>query len=104
MSTAATDNSATSVTSAPAATDTRGARKRVIGKVVSDKMTKSIVVQVTDQVRHPMYGKFIKRNQKFHAHDETNDAKTGDTVELIETRPLSKTKRWRLVKVITRAI
>jgi len=93
-------------TSAPAApaVDTRGARKRVVGIVVSDKMTKSIVVQVTDHVRHPMYGKFVKRNQKFHAHDEKNDAKTGDTVELIETRPLSKTKRWRLVKVVTRAV
>lgn len=95
--------------SAPAAptaaetADTRADRKRVIGIVVSDKMAKSIVVQVTDHVRHAMYGKFVKRNQKFHAHDEKNDAKTGDTVEIIETRPLSKTKRWRLVKVVTRA-
>ncbi len=98
----------TSAPVAPAAaiadtTDKRADRKRVIGIVVSDKMTKSIVVQVTDHVRHAMYGKFVKRNQKFHVHDEKNDAKTGDTVEIIETRPLSKTKRWRLVKVVTRA-
>ena len=84
--------------------DLRGDRKRVIGVVVSDKMAKTRVVAVTEQYRHPMYGKYLKRTQKFHIHDEANDSKTGDKVLIIETRPLSKTKRWRLMKVLERAV
>lgn len=84
--------------------DNRGERKRVIGVVVSDKMTKTRVVAVTEQYRHPMYGKYLKRTQKFHIHDEKNDSKTGDKVLIIETRPLSKTKRWRLMKVLERSV
>jgi len=84
--------------------DLRGDRKRVIGVVVSDKMAKTRVVAVTEQYRHPMYGKYLKRTQKFHIHDETNDSKAGDKVLIIETRPLSKTKRWRLMKVLERAV
>ncbi len=82
----------------------RGDRKRVVGVVISDKMTKTRVVAVTEQYRHPMYGKYLKRTQKFHIHDEANDSKTGDKVLIIETRPLSKTKRWRLMKVLERAV
>ncbi|MBA3700599.1 MAG: 30S ribosomal protein S17 [Planctomycetes bacterium] len=84
--------------------DNRGERKRVIGVVVSDKMAKTRVVAVTEQYRHPMYGKYLKRTQKFHIHDETNDSKAGDKVLIIETRPLSKTKRWRLMKVLERSV
>jgi small subunit ribosomal protein S17 len=84
--------------------DNRGDRKRVIGVVVSDKMLKTRVVEVTEHYRHPMYGKYLKRTQKFHIHDETNDSKSGDKVLIIETRPLSKTKRWRLMKVLERAV
>lgn len=93
-----------SATSSTATPDQRGNRKRVIGLVVSDKMDKTRVVAVTEQYRHPMYGKYIKRTQKFHVHDEKNDSKTGDTVRIVETRPLSKTKRWRLMQVLTRAV
>lgn len=89
-------------TSAPNAE--RGNRKRVIGMVVSDKMQKTRVVAVTRLYQHPLYGKFLKRTQKFHVHDEKNDAKEGDKVLIIETRPLSKTKRWRLMKVLERAV
>ncbi len=82
----------------------RGSRKRVIGLVISDKMQKTRVVSVTEQYRHEMYGKYVKRTLKFHVHDETNDSKTGDKVMIIETRPLSATKRWRLMKVLERAV
>lgn len=82
----------------------RGNRKRVIGIVSSAKMDKTRVVAVTELYRHPKYGKFIKRTQKFHVHDEANSAKEGDTVLIIETRPLSATKRWRLMQVIERAV
>lgn len=82
----------------------RGNRKRVVGVVVSDKMTKTRVVQVVEHYKHTVYGKYVKRTQKFHVHDEKNDAKTGDKVLIIETRPLSKTKRWRLMQVLERAI
>lgn len=82
----------------------RGSRKRVIGYVVSDKMSKTRVVQVDEHYKHPMYGKFLRRTNKFHVHDEQNDSKAGDKVQIIETRPLSKTKRWRLMKVLERAI
>ena len=85
-------------------TDERGDRKRVIGVVVSDKMLKTRVVSVTEHYQHPVYGKYLKRTLKFHIHDEKNDSKTGDKVLIVETRPLSKTKRWRLMKVLERAV
>ena len=81
----------------------RGARKFRVGLVVSDKMDKTITVAIERQVKHPIYGKFIKQTTKLKAHDETNDANAGDTVRIQETRPLSKTKRWRLVEVVERA-
>jgi small subunit ribosomal protein S17 len=81
----------------------RANRKTRIGKVVSDKMDKTIVVAVETKVRHPLYGKYIKRTTKFKAHDEANEAKLNDRVMIMETRPLSKDKRWRLVKIIEEA-
>lgn len=77
-------------------------RKRMTGVVVSDKMEKTIVVQVNRIVQHPVYKKYIRRRAKFKAHDETNIARTGDKVEIVLSRPLSKTKRWRLSKVLER--
>ena len=85
------------------ATQERGARKFRIGLVVSDKMDKTITIAIERQVKHPIYGKFIKQTTKLKAHDETNDAGIGDTVRIQETRPYSKTKRWRLVEVVERA-
>jgi small subunit ribosomal protein S17 len=81
----------------------RNLRKERIGIVTSDKMNKSIVVTVERRVMHPKYGKFVKRSSTFMAHDENRDAKVGDTVKIVETRPLSKLKRWRLVEVMERA-
>ena len=81
----------------------RNLRKERIGKVASDKMDKSIVVSVERKVKHPKYGKFVKKTTKFVAHDENNDCHEGDTVKIMETRPLSKSKNWRLVEVIERA-
>ena len=81
----------------------RNLRKTRIGKVVSNKMQKTIVVAVRDNVRHPLYNKIVKKTYKLKAHDENNDAKIGDTVKVMETRPLSKDKRWRLVEVMERA-
>ena len=81
----------------------RNLRKERIGKVVSDKMEKSIVVEVERKIKHPIYGKFVKKSKKFTAHDEQNDCKSGDIVRISETRPLSKTKRWRLVEILERA-
>jgi small subunit ribosomal protein S17 len=81
----------------------RGLRKTRIGVVVSDKMDKTVVVKVDWRMRHPRYGKEIRRHKKFYAHDEKNEAKAGDRVRIVETRPLSATKRWRLVEVIERA-
>ncbi len=81
----------------------RNLRKERVGIVVSDKMEKSIVVAVEVREKHPIYGKFVKKTKKFHAHDEDNTSNTGDTVKIMETRPLSKTKRWRLVEIIERA-
>ena len=78
-------------------------RKEKIGIVRSNKMTKSIVVSVERKVKHPKYGKFVKRTSTFMAHDEKNDSKIGDTVRIVETRPLSKNKRWRLTEIIERA-
>ncbi|NDC40869.1 MAG: 30S ribosomal protein S17 [Chitinophagia bacterium] len=81
----------------------RKRRKTRIGIVSSNKMTKTITVNVERKVKHPMYGKFIKKSSSFHAHDETNTAGIGDVVRIMETRPLSKTKRWRLVEIIEKA-
>lgn len=78
-------------------------RKERVGIVVSDKMNKSISVAVQRQIKHPIYGKFIKRTTKLMAHDEENEANEGDTVRIVETRPLSKNKRWRLAEIIERA-
>ena len=78
-------------------------RKSRIGLVTSDKMDKTITVTVLRKVKHPIYGKFVKKSNKFHAHDESNSAGAGDTVRIMETRPLSKTKRWRLVEIIEKA-
>jgi small subunit ribosomal protein S17 len=81
----------------------RNLRKTRIGVVVSNKMDKSITVTMERKVKHPMYGKFLKKTTKFHAHDEKNEANIGDTVRLMETRPISKLKRWRLVEIIEKA-
>lgn len=81
----------------------RKTRKSRIGLVTSDKMDKTITVAVERKVKHPIYGKFLKKTTKFHAHDETNQCGIGDTVRIMETRPLSKTKCWRLVEVIEKA-
>ncbi len=81
----------------------RNLRKTRVGKVVSDKMDKTIVVAIQDNVRHPLYKKIIKRTIKLKAHDENNSCGIGDTVEIMETRPLSKDKRWRLVNIIEKA-
>ena len=84
-------------------TETRELRKVKVGKVVSDKMDKTIVVAIEDNVRHAKYGKIIKRTVKIHAHDEKNECGVGDKVAVMETRPLSKTKRWRLVEIVEKA-
>lgn len=81
----------------------RNLRKTRVGKVVSDKMDKTIVVAVVDSVKHPLYKKVVKTTYKLKAHDESNEANIGDTVEVMETRPLSKDKRWRLVSIIEKA-
>ena len=81
----------------------RASRKVRQGRVVSDKMDKSVVVAIETVVEHPLYGKRIKRTAKLHAHDQENECKEGDVVEIMETRPLSKTKRWRVTRVLERA-
>ena len=81
----------------------RNLRKERVGTVVSNKMDKSIVVTVQRKVKHPMYGKFVKKTTKFVAHDEKNECNIGDTVKIMETRPLSKSKCWRLVEIVERA-
>ena len=81
-------------------TTARPLRKTLVGEVISDKMDKTVVVRTTARVPHPMFGKIVKRTSKFHAHDEKNEAKIGDKVTISETRPLSKTKRWRVVEVL----
>ncbi len=85
------------------ANEKRGRRKVRMGKVVSDKMEKTAVVAVTRLVKHPNYGRFVKRTTKFKVHDEKNECQTGDIVRITETRPLSKDKRWRLVEVMRKA-
>ncbi|HAM97366.1 MAG TPA: 30S ribosomal protein S17 [Marinilabiliales bacterium] len=82
--------------------NTRNLRKERVGVVVSNKMDKSIVVAVARKVKHPIYGKFVNKTTKLHAHDENNTCNIGDTVRVMETRPLSKTKSWRLVEIIER--
>ena len=84
-------------------TEERNSRKVIIGKVVSNKMQKTIVVSVERKVMHPKYGKFIKMTSKFKAHDEKNESNMNDIVRVMETRPLSKDKRWRLVEIIEKA-
>ena len=81
----------------------RNLRKTRIGVVTSNKMTKTITVAVERKVKHPIYGKFVKKTTKFHAHDEKNECTVGDIVKIMETRPLSKTKRWRLVEIVEKA-
>ncbi|WP_207513208.1 30S ribosomal protein S17 [Longitalea luteola] len=81
----------------------RNLRKTRIGVVTSNRMEKTITVSVERRVKHPIYGKFVKKTTKFHAHDEKNECTIGDTVRIMETRPLSKTKRWRLVEVVEKA-
>ena len=84
-------------------TEERALRKVRVGMVVSDKMDKTVVIAIEDNVKHPVYGKIIKRTLKVHAHDENNECGVGDKVRIMETRPLSKTKRWRLVEIIEKA-
>ncbi len=81
----------------------RNLRKTRTGKVVSDKMDKTIVVAIQDNIKHPLYGKIVKRTYKLKAHDENNECRIGDTVKVMETRPLSKDKRWRLVEIVEKA-
>jgi len=81
----------------------RNLRKVRVGKVVSNKMDKTIVVAIQDNVKHPVIGKIVKKTYKLYAHDENNEAGVGDTVKVMETRPLSKTKRWRLVSIVEKA-
>ena len=81
----------------------RNLRKTRIGVVTSNRMNKTITVSVERKVKHPIYGKFVKKTTKFHAHDEKNECTIGDTVRIMETRPMSKTKRWRMVEVVEKA-
>ncbi len=83
--------------------ETRNNRKTRTGKVTKNKMEKSIIVAIERKVAHPLYKKYFKRTTKFYAHDEKNEASVGDTVKIMETRPLSKLKRWRLVEIVTKA-
>ena len=83
--------------------ETRNARKTRVGLVVSDKMQKTVVVELDRRVAHPVYGKMVTRTKRVKAHDEENSAKSGDTVRIMETRPLSKDKRWRVVEILERA-
>ena len=93
----------TEMTEATEKNTSRNARKTRVGLVVSDKMEKTVVVSIERRVQHPVYGKMVRRTKRLKAHDETNDAKTGDTVRIMETRPMSKDKRWRVVEIVERA-
>ena len=93
----------TAAAPAPAAELDRGSRKNLEGIVVSDKMNKTRVVRVSRTVKHPFYEKIMKKSKKFHAHDENNEAREGDVVEISSTRPLSKLKRWRIVRIVKAA-
>ena len=103
MSDSITPTAEAAVSTATAEVLVQALRKERVGRVISDKMQKSIVVAVERQIKHPIYGKFIKKTSTFHAHDERNEAHTGDLVRISETRPISKTKRWRLVEIVQRA-
>jgi small subunit ribosomal protein S17 len=103
MSDITTNPTAESPATATAEVLVQALRKERVGRVISDKMQKSIVVAVERQIKHPIYGKFIKKTSTFHAHDERNEAHTGDLVRISETRPISKTTRWRLVEIVERA-
>ena len=94
------DHSSTAATSPQTERVSRASRKTRTGEVISSSMNKTIVVRTVTRVPHPKFGKIVKQMRKFYAHDEANQAKTGDTVRIMETRPLSKLKRWRLVEVI----
>ena len=83
--------------------EARNLRKTRIGVVTSNKMAKTITVAIERKVKHPIYGKFVKKTTKFHAHDEKNECAVGDVVKIMESRPLSKTKRWRLVEIVEKA-
>jgi small subunit ribosomal protein S17 len=97
------NSSTTGATGAGARADQRATRKTRTGVVVSDKMQKTVVVEIERRVPHPVYGKMVTRTKRVKAHDEENTAKTGDTVRIAETRPLSKDKRWRVVEIVERA-
>jgi small subunit ribosomal protein S17 len=94
-----TDSGASAV---PPIESPRGSRKTRVGEVISSSMNKTIVVQTVSRVPHPKFGKIVKQQKKFYAHDEENKAKNGDTVRIMETRPLSKLKRWRLVEIVAK--
>ncbi len=98
-----TETNTDTETSTDTSDEGRAARKVRDGVVVSDAMDKTVVVAVTDRVRHPRYNKFVQRSKRLYAHDEANDANVGDRVRLMETRPLSKNKRWRIVEILERA-
>jgi small subunit ribosomal protein S17 len=91
------------VSDAAATVSERGRRKIRTGLVVSDAMDKTVVVRISSQVKHPLYGKIVRRSTRLKAHDEGNESHVGDTVRIMETRPLSKTKRWRVVEILERA-
>ncbi len=103
MSETGTEKSVADQKGAPKTSKTRGRRKTQTGMVTSDKMNKSITVMVERRVKHPLYEKYMRRSTKLHAHDENNEAKIGDRVEIAETRPMSKLKRFRLLRVIAKA-
>ncbi len=96
-------NTATAVATTEGATEQRGNRRVLRGLVASDKMDKTIVVEVTNIKQHPLYGRTMKRSKRYKAHDENNECGIGDSVEIMETRPLSKEKRWRLVRIVEKA-
>ncbi len=98
-----TNSQQTSGAPSTGASETRASRKTRTGTVVSDKMDKTVVVAITRRVSHPVYGKMVTRTKRVKAHDQENSAKTGDTVRIMETRPLSKDKRWRVVEIVERA-
>jgi small subunit ribosomal protein S17 len=91
------------VSEAAVSVSERGRRKVRTGLVVSDAMDKTVVVRISSQVKHPLYGKIVRRSTRLKAHDEANESHVGDTVRIMETRPLSKTKRWRVVEIVERA-
>jgi small subunit ribosomal protein S17 len=95
-------NSSSSTITSTSVSQTRGTRKTRVGEVISSGMNKTIVVRTVTRVPHPKFGKIVKQQKKFYAHDEENKAKNGDTVRIMETRPLSKLKRWRLVEVMAK--